>query len=136
MKPLAVTAILAAAAAFGHHSFNGTYQIDQQVTLAGTITRVQLRNPHSMLELDVRSGDGTTRRWTIELGAAVLTSTLKTGDEVALTVSPRKSVAPSDAPSREGLLRTLRRASDQFEWGFKPGEVPQEWMPQGAERTR
>jgi hypothetical protein len=45
-----------------HHSFAGTYLLDQTVTIEGTIVQFDIRNPHSFISLEVRDSDGKTSR--------------------------------------------------------------------------
>ncbi len=66
---IAVTAgVLAGAAADAHHSFAAEYNADDAVNLRGTITRVNLINPHSWIYIDVRQPDGSVVNWGIEGG--------------------------------------------------------------------
>jgi hypothetical protein len=57
------------ATALAHHSVSTTYDKSRLVTLSGTISRVELVNPHVKLELDAPRDDGTRITWTIELAA-------------------------------------------------------------------
>ena len=41
---------------------------NKQVTLRGTITRMEWINPHAWLHMDVKGTDGKTVNWAIELG--------------------------------------------------------------------
>lgn len=36
----------------GHHSIEGTFQLDRSVPLQGTITMITIRNPHSFISND------------------------------------------------------------------------------------
>jgi hypothetical protein len=54
--------------AAAHHSFAAEFDVDQPVTLCGTITQMEWINPHSWLHVDVKNDDGTTTPWMIEGG--------------------------------------------------------------------
>jgi hypothetical protein len=54
--------------AAAHHSFAAEFDVDQPVTLRGTITQMEWINPHSWLHVDVKNDDGTTTPWMIEGG--------------------------------------------------------------------
>src|SRR5580704_16063669 len=132
MKWTATAMIVTAACAFGHHSFRGTYLVDQQVTLRGKIAVLLFQNPHSYLALDAPDETGQMQRWSIEMGAAsplskrgIQKDTLKPGDQVTITMSPPRRPEPG---KHVGVLKTLYRPADGFEWGIKPGEEPKEWM--------
>jgi hypothetical protein len=112
---LLLTAILVAATSVSaHHSFAATYDATKMVTLNGTVTKVEFRNPHIWVFLDVAgdNGGGATN-WGCEGGApnqlfrqGWRPDTLKTGDKVTI----------EGFASRDGKpvcnLRVLTRAAD------------------------
>ena len=55
--------------ASAHHAFSAEYDATRPIELRGTITRVQLTNPHSWITIEVEADDGTTETWEIEAGA-------------------------------------------------------------------
>jgi hypothetical protein len=72
MKTRIVLAALAAAAlcagqpAQAHHPFAAEYDVKQPVALTGTLSKMELVNPHSWLYIDVKQPDGTVKQWTVE----------------------------------------------------------------------
>src|SRR5262245_16150945 len=58
--------LLAAMTALGHHSFAGTYDLDQHKTIQGTVTTFVVRNPHSYLTIEVKNPDGKVQVWGVE----------------------------------------------------------------------
>ena len=52
-----------------HHSFAAEFDGTKPVTLTGAVTKVEWRNPHIWVYLDVRSADGTVTAWQCEGGA-------------------------------------------------------------------
>jgi hypothetical protein len=58
-----------AGAAIAHHSFAAEYDASQPITLHGRVVRLELVNPHSWLDVEVKDADGKAVRWTVEMGA-------------------------------------------------------------------
>jgi hypothetical protein len=94
-------AILAIGApAFGHHS-NSAYQVDEIITLAGTVKEWRWSNPHTWLYLTVENENGTEQEWAVEGRApGVLrragwdSEILKPGETVTVHASPAKDGRP------------------------------------------
>jgi hypothetical protein len=118
-------ALLAAGYARAHHSFAATYFEDRTTQVEGKILQFQFRNPHSFIHLEVKDEKGQVQRWAIEWGGAsqlgsqgVTNETLKYGDVVTIIGNPGRD--PADHRVR---MLSLRRKSDNFGWGQRPGEV-------------
>ena len=87
-------------AAHAHHSpamFDGS----KQLTLTGTVREFQWTNPHSYIQLIVKSDDGAEQEWSLEMGANVYLynlgwrpSTVKAGDTLTVTVVPMRNGKP------------------------------------------
>ena len=100
--------ILAAAAAFllmgiplsAHHG-NASYDNDNPVTIKGAVTEFAWSNPHVQIYLDVKDDKGSVVRWSVEtfspgklVRAGWTKDSVKTGDQVSITLIPAKSGAP------------------------------------------
>jgi hypothetical protein len=117
--------LLAATAAFAHHSLGATYEGDKEITLDGKIVQLLLRNPHSFMQVEALDKDGKMQRWSLEWRSSgqlgqqgIKRDTLKVGDEVVITANPSRTPGDSRA-----ALKTLHRKSDGFGWGTRPGET-------------
>jgi len=55
----------AAAPALAHHSLQSEYDINQSITLRGTVTKVDWVNPHVYVYLDVKDDKGAVTRWAV-----------------------------------------------------------------------
>ena len=86
---LGVGFLLAGAPARAHHAFAATYDDAKPLVLKGTVTKVELINPHSWFWLDVKMPDGTVVNWGFEGGSpnsliknGVTRTTLPVGSEI------------------------------------------------------
>ena len=61
-----VLAILCVAQASAHHSFAPHFFADKRVSIEGTITEYETRNPHSYLHIAATDENGRTREYVCE----------------------------------------------------------------------
>ena len=69
MKRALLVILFISAVAFpvaAHHSFGVYFDADKPVKLSGVVTRVDWRNPHTHLYLDVKDDSGKVVNWTLE----------------------------------------------------------------------
>ncbi len=66
---VAIFSLIIAIPAIAHHSFFSQFDSSASLTLTGTITSVEWRNPHIWILLDVDNGDGSVSAWRCEGGA-------------------------------------------------------------------
>ena len=90
---LALTTLPVAA----HHSFAAEYDANNQITIVGTITKVEWTNPHTWFYVDVKDPQGQVVNWAIEGGAPTVLyregwkpTSLKVGDQVTVTIALAK----------------------------------------------
>ena len=85
-----------------HHGRGATYDMVKQITLKGPVSRVDWRNPHVVIYMDVKGPDGTVVTWGFEnAGVSQLAiagysrNTLKVGQEITAIVNPAANGAPT-----------------------------------------
>ena len=62
---LVLAAAVFAGTAWAHHNMNAIYNMNDVVKVSGTLTKIDWRNPH--IELDVNMKDGTeVQSWALE----------------------------------------------------------------------
>jgi uncharacterized protein DUF6152 len=93
MKSLIVVTgfVLAASQLFAHHSFAAEFDANKRVTLKGTVTKVDWRNPHIYVYLNVKDDTGKVTEWACEGGPPNVLlregwtrNSVKEGDEVTI----------------------------------------------------
>ena len=66
---VSLAACLAPAGTMAHHAFASSFDVNKPVDFRGTVTKVELINPHSWIHLDVVNEDGEKEAWRIEGGS-------------------------------------------------------------------
>ena len=73
MRLISIAGVLAvsigAAPLRAHHSFAAQFDASKPITLQGAVTKVEWRNPHIWVYLDVKNADGSVTAWECEGGA-------------------------------------------------------------------
>jgi len=99
---LAVFIVVLSAPLVAHHGRGATYDMKKRVTLKGTVSRVEWRNPHVLIYMDVKDADGKVVTWGFEnSGVSTLAqegynrNTLKVGQPITAIVNPAANGAPT-----------------------------------------
>jgi hypothetical protein len=100
---LLVTALLAfPGLTFAHHGSIVSYDMKKMLTMEGTVTEYQWRNPHVYILYDVKEAQGKVVTWGAETHSPIVCenqdgwtkSTLKPGDKITISVYPSKIDTP------------------------------------------
>jgi len=99
--------ILAAGAAFAHHSAPVFYKVDERITVSGTVTEFRFNNPHAILKFDVVAANGEKQQWTAETTSP---SILRRRGWSQASFAPGDKVKLEGMPSQDGsyLMRITR----------------------------
>jgi hypothetical protein len=100
---LAAVVVWSGGSAMAHHSF-AMFDQEHPIQITGTVVEFKYTSPHSFILIAVKGQDGTGTVWNLE-GAApsilardgMSAKTLRTGDELVLTIDPLRSGAPGGA---------------------------------------
>jgi len=97
---LSAALVLSSAVLAAHHSSAGIDRT-KSVELVGTIKQFSWTNPHSWMEVEVPDQKGGTVVWKVEMTSPAYlvragwkSTTVKTGDEVKVTVRPLRDGSP------------------------------------------
>lgn len=84
-----------------HHSM-AMYDQQNNITITGTVKRIELKNPHSIFYVTVTDAQGNQVDWTLEcqplatlISYGWTKSTMKVGDRVAAVGSPARNGKPA-----------------------------------------
>ena len=87
-----------APALLAHHSFAAAFDLSKQITVKGTITRVDWANPHISFYLDVKDAAGTVTKWGVDAaapaalaGRGLNRTSLKPGDTITVEAYPARN---------------------------------------------
>jgi hypothetical protein len=80
---------------YAHHGRGATYDMKKRITLKGSVSRVDWRNPHVVIYMDVKDETGKVVTWGFEnAGTSQLAqegynrNTLKIGQEITAVLNP------------------------------------------------
>ena len=87
---------------FAHHGSGVSYDMSKMVTMEGTVTDFQWRNPHVYVMYDVKDAQGKIVNWGAETHSPVVCedqdgwsrSTLKPGDKITISIFLSKISTP------------------------------------------
>ena len=108
----------------GHHSFSVNFDVGGSAELRGVLTDIRIRNPHSLLEVEVIGDDGASERWVVETHAVPLLARVGFTQE---TFSEGEEVIVRGWPSRRADrnlifgLQFVKTDGTVFEW--LPGDL-------------
>lgn len=103
-------ALLMAGSTYAHHNMSALFDFNDRVTLNGTLTKVDWRNPHIYLLVDAKSGGEPPQAWSIEGPPPSFFRTRdvnKNDFEMAIGKAVTAEASRARDGSRSGLLRVI-----------------------------
>ena len=147
---IALAAVLAAGSASAHHNMSALFDFNDRVTLTGTLTQIDWRNPHIALIVDAKMEGNQVQTWSIEgpppgffrardinkadVEAALLQCRTGAPNELARKLNARidcslkklsaskLAVVLSVAYQKDGKLMVIR-IDQEVSWDDLPGEI-------------
>src|ERR1700730_5849659 len=90
-------------AALAHHSF-AVFDIEHPLELQGTVQQFKFTSPHTFIVLEVKGANGSSAIWNLEGASPSImvrngwtSQSLKSGDQIKLSIDPLRSGAPGGA---------------------------------------
>jgi Family of unknown function (DUF6152) len=112
-RPLLVSmafgVVLLGTDALAHHNMTAIFDFNDRVTLNGTLTKIDWRNPHTYLTIDVQAA-GATESWQAEGPSPTwfrIRDIGKADFESSMGKSLTVEVSRARDKSRSGLIRTI-----------------------------
>ena len=112
--------LLVAAELPAHHAVASVYDLNIEVVLQGRLTKLNYRNPHANLLLEVPNEDGTSTEWTLTTAstqvlsrAGVNRDSMTPGQILKITILPARNGNPA------GFIRTLELGDRAIELFFR-----------------
>ena len=101
-----VSLLLSAVPAWAHHAFAAEFDAKKPVHLEGTVTKVELINPHAWIHVDAKNADGTVTSWMVEAGSP---NVLLRRGFTKTSVAPGTPVVVEGYQSKDGSNRANGR---------------------------
>ena len=110
--------------AFSHHSFAAEFDANKPLTIKGTVTKIDLVNPHSWLYMNVKQADGKTVNWAIEMGSPnnlIRRGVNKSSIPIGVEVTVEGYRAKDGSPTANGTTIKLPDGRQLFAASSAPG---------------
>jgi hypothetical protein len=98
-----------------HHAVAGVYDLNKEIVLEGTLTKLNFVNPHASLHLAVPNADGTSTEWILTTASiqtltrqGINKSSIKPGESLKIVALPARNGNPA------GFIRRLDIGDQQL----------------------
>jgi hypothetical protein len=130
---VAVGLLLVPAPMQAHHAFAAAFDENKPINLRGTVTKVELINPHAWIWIDVKGPDGKVVNWGVEGGPptnlfrnGITKATLPVGTEIKVFAYAAKSGESKSV----GVFVEYLDGRKVFMGGSAPGASGRQPLPQ------
>jgi len=112
--------LLVGAQVQAHHAVAGVYDLNTEIVLEGRLQKMNFRNPHANLELEVPNEDGTSTIWILTTASTqvlvrqgVTRDSIKPGEFLRITALPARNGNPA------GFIRRLELSDREINFGVE-----------------
>jgi hypothetical protein len=96
--------------AVAHHNMTALFDFNDRVSLTGTLTKVDWRNPHTYMTVEVKGADGVIETWLVEGPSPSFFRVRDFGKadfEGSIGKTVKVELSRARDKSKSGLIRTL-----------------------------
>jgi hypothetical protein len=111
--------LVAGAGLEAHHAVAGVYDLNQEIVLEGRLQKLNYRNPHANIELEVPNDDGSSTVWVLTTASTQVLSrqgvtrdSIKPGEFLRVTALPARNGNPA------GFIRRLELSDREISFGI------------------
>lgn len=107
---LLVFSMFLVAQAWAHHNMTAVFDFNDRVTVTGTLTAIDWRNPHTYFTVEVKGAGGATESWQIEGPSPSFFRVRDVGKpdfEASVGKTVTVEISRARDKSRSGLIRTF-----------------------------
>ena len=105
-----LAALAFAATAWAHHNMSAIYDFNDRITMTGTLTKIDWRNPHIELIVNTKMGNQEVQTWALEGPSPTFFRSreiTRADIEAALNKTVTAEASRARNGSRSGLLRVM-----------------------------
>jgi hypothetical protein len=116
--PALFALLLAAAAAYAHHSRPAHFNLDETVAVEGVVGDFLWRNPHIFIYLEVENENGELEAWELEMqNTASMGNRGWTADTIEVDDYLKVTGNPHRTTDNYIFVTSIKREADGFEFG-------------------
>lgn len=107
---LLLFSVLVVAQAWAHHNMTAVFDFNDRVTVTGTLTAIDWRNPHTYFTVEAKDAGGATESWQIEGPSPSFFRVRDVGKpdfEASVGKTVTVEISRARDKSRSGLIRTF-----------------------------
>ena len=103
-----------------HHAVAGVYDLNTEIVLEGRLQKLNYRNPHANIILEVPNDDGTITEWTLTTAStSQLSARGVTPDSMAPGISLRVTALPARNGNPSGFIRSMALNDREINFGIE-----------------